>query len=141
MASAARRRARPIIAAGTVAGGGYDAPPCPASCSCLAALRPARPAVVRRRPPRCSVKGKERKLGATYVTKVTASGISCGGALDVVKAYHRCRRARGGADGRCPRVSGYRCSEKRTSSPTQYDSRATCRKGSRRVVQQYTQNT
>jgi hypothetical protein len=89
----------------------------------------------------CSVKGKERKLGATYVTKVTASGISCGGALDVVRAYHRCRRSRGGADGRCPRVSGYRCSEKRTSSPTQYDSRATCRKGGRRIVQQYTQNT
>ena len=89
----------------------------------------------------CSVKGKERKLGATYVTKVTATKISCGGALDVVKAFHRCRRSRGGADGRCPRVSGYRCSESRTSSPTQYDSRATCRKGSRRVVQQYTQNT
>ena len=89
----------------------------------------------------CSVAGKERKLGATYVTKVTAKRIRCGGALDVVKAFHRCRRERGGADGRCPRVSGYRCSESRTSSPTQYDSRATCRKGSRRVVQQYTQNT
>ena len=89
----------------------------------------------------CSVKGKERKLGATYVTAVSASGISCSGAFDVVKAFHRCRRARGGADGRCPRFNGYRCSESRTSSPTQYDSRATCRKGSRRVVQQYTQNT
>ncbi|HEX8084381.1 MAG TPA: hypothetical protein VF529_08830 [Solirubrobacteraceae bacterium] len=89
----------------------------------------------------CSVKGKERKLGATYVTSVSASGISCSGALDVVRAYHRCRHRRGGADGRCPRFNGWRCRESRVSSPTQYDSRATCRKGGRRVVQRYTQNT
>ena len=89
----------------------------------------------------CSVKGKERGLGATYVTSVRASGLSCRSALSLVKDYHACRRRRGGADGRCPRVNGYRCSESRTSSPTQYDSRATCRKGGRRVVQQYTQNT
>ena len=89
----------------------------------------------------CSVKGKERKLGATYVTSVRASGLSCRSALSLVKDYHACRRRRGGADGRCPRVNGYRCSERRTSSPTQYDSKATCRKGGRRVVQQYTQNT
>ncbi|HEX8207787.1 MAG TPA: hypothetical protein VF587_17105 [Solirubrobacteraceae bacterium] len=89
----------------------------------------------------CSVGGKERKLGATYVTKVTARGLSCRSALSLVKDYHACRRRRGGADGRCPRVNGYRCRESRTSSPTQYDSKATCRKGGRRVVQQYTQNT
>ncbi len=89
----------------------------------------------------CSVKGKERSLGATYVTSVSARGISCGGALDVGRAYHRCRKQRGGADGRCPRVSGYRCSESRVSGRGQYDSRATCRKGGRRVVQRYTQNT
>ena len=89
----------------------------------------------------CSVKGKERRLGATYVTSVRATGLSCRSALSLVKDYHACRRRRGGADGRCPRVNGYRCSEQRTTSPTQYDSRATCRKGGRRVVQQYTQNT
>ena len=89
----------------------------------------------------CSVKGKERRRGATYGTSVRASGLSCRSALSLVKDYHACRRRRGGADGRCPRVNGYRCSERRTTSPTQYDSRATCRKGSRRVVQQYTQNT
>ncbi len=89
----------------------------------------------------CSVKGKERKLGATYVTSVRASGLSCRSALSLVKDYHACRRSRGGADGRCPRVNGYRCRESRTSSPTQYDSTATCRKGGRKVVQKYTQNT
>ncbi len=88
----------------------------------------------------CSVKGKERRLGATYVTSVRASGLSCRSALSLVKDYHACRRRRGGADGRCPRVNGYRCSESRTSSPTQYDSRATCRRGGRRVSHVYTQN-
>ncbi|HEV2813302.1 MAG TPA: hypothetical protein VGW10_08630, partial [Solirubrobacteraceae bacterium] len=71
----------------------------------------------------CSVAGKERKLGATYVTSVRATRVSCRRALALVRDYHRCRRSRGGADGRCPRVNGYRCSERRTSSPTQYDSR------------------
>ncbi|HEX2084763.1 MAG TPA: hypothetical protein VHF89_03700 [Solirubrobacteraceae bacterium] len=89
----------------------------------------------------CSVKGKERRLGATYVTSVRAAGLSCRSALSLVRDYHACRRRRGGADGRCPRVGGYRCRERRTTSPTQYDSRATCRRGRRRVVQQYTQNT
>jgi hypothetical protein len=105
----------------------------------LAALLLTLPAAAHARG--CSVNGKERKLGATYVTSVSATGISCSGALDVVRAFHRCRRERGGADGRCPRFSGYRCSERRSTSPTQYDSRATCRKGGRRVVQRYTQNT
>ena len=89
----------------------------------------------------CSVSGKERDLGATYVTSVKARGISCSGALEVVKAYHGCRRERGGADGRCKRFNGWRCRERRNASPTQYDSRATCRKNGRRVVQRYTQNT
>ena len=89
----------------------------------------------------CSVSGKERELGATYVTSVKASGTSCRRALRLVKAYHRCRRENGGADGRCRRVKGYRCTERRTTSPTQYDSKATCKDGDRRVVQQYTQNT
>lgn len=89
----------------------------------------------------CSVKGKERRLGATYVTKVSTRRVGCRSALRLVKAYHGCRRRRGGADGRCPRINGFRCRERRTSSPTQYDAKATCRKGGRRVVQQYTQNT
>ena len=89
----------------------------------------------------CSVAGKERKLGATYVTKVSTSGVGCASALRFVKRYHGCRHRHGGRDGRCRRLDGYRCSEKRTTSPTQYDSRATCRKGSRRISQLYTQNT
>ena len=114
-------------------------PRVPLLAALVAALLLALPAAAHARS--CNISGKERRLGATYVTSVSATGISCSGALDVVRAYHRCRRARGGADGRCPRFNRYRCRESRTSSPTQYDSRATCRKGGRRVVQRYTQNT
>jgi hypothetical protein len=88
----------------------------------------------------CNISGKERKLGATYVTSLSASGVGCARAETVVKAYHRCRH-RHGAAGRCPRVLGYKCSEKREAIATQYDSHATCTHGSRRVVQVYTQNT
>ena len=90
---------------------------------------------------KCNISGKQRDLGATYVTSVTATGVSCSSALKVVKAFHKCRKANGPA-GRCvKRVSGYACSEKRESIPTQFDARATCKKGKRTIVQQYTQNT
>jgi hypothetical protein len=90
---------------------------------------------------KCNISGKERSLGATYVTSVTATRISCSSALKVVKAFHKCRKANGPA-GRCvKRVSGYACSEKREAIATQFDARATCKKGSRTIVQQYTQNT
>jgi len=92
---------------------------------------------------RCSVKGKERKLGATYVTSLSAVRVSCRTAERVVRAFHRCRRRNGGAKGRCrSRVMGYRCSDKRLrSAPTQFDARATCRRGKRRVTHAYTQFT
>lgn len=88
----------------------------------------------------CNISGKERKLGTTYVTTLSAKGVSCAKAITFVKAFHRCRH-RHGAAGRCPSVGGYRCSERRESIAVQYDSRATCVRGSRRIVQTYTQNT
>lgn len=65
----------------------------------------------------CNIRGKQRSLG-----------------------YHRCRHEHG-AGGRCGRLQGYRCTEKREPIPTQYDSRATCTIGHRRITQTYTQNT
>jgi hypothetical protein len=38
-------------------------------------------------------------------------------------------------------VKGYSCSERRESGRTQYDSRVTCRKGSKTVKHTYTQYT
>jgi hypothetical protein len=93
---------------------------------------------------RCSVAGKERRLGPTYVTALSTSRVSCRSGERVVRSFHRCRRAgRTGSRGRCRRsVSGYRCSERvlRRAS-TQFDSRVTCRRGSRRVTHEYTQFT
>ena len=39
----------------------------------------------------CNISGKERKLGATYVTALKVRTVTCGKAEKVVKAYHRCR--------------------------------------------------
>jgi hypothetical protein len=88
----------------------------------------------------CNIDGKQRKLGTTYVTTLKASHVSCAKAIRFVKAYHKCRHKHGAA-GKCRRLQGYKCTEKRESIPTQYDSRATCTKGQRRIVQTYTQNT
>lgn len=89
----------------------------------------------------CNIHGKERKLGTTYVTSLKTTGVSCARAERFVKSFHRCRHRRGGADGRCPHLSGYACREHREAIPTQYDSRATCTRGHRKIVQVYTQNT
>jgi hypothetical protein len=88
----------------------------------------------------CDIHGKERKLGTTYVTSLKATGVSCASAEKFVKSFHKCRHRHGKA-GRCAHLSGYRCTEQRESIPTQYDSRATCTRGHRRIVQVYTQNT
>jgi hypothetical protein len=38
-------------------------------------------------------------------------------------------------------VLGYSCSERRNTIPTEIDARVTCRRGSKRVVYTYQQNT
>lgn len=91
---------------------------------------------------RCDVSGKERRLGATYVTRLAVTGVSCGSGERVVRAFHRCRRSRGGRGSRCTRVDGWRCRERRLrAASTQYDARVGCRRGSRRVDHDYTQFT
>jgi hypothetical protein len=91
---------------------------------------------------RCDVSKDGRKLGTTYVTKLSATNVTCTKAKSVVKAFHRCRRAHGGPKGRCTsRVQGFRCTETRESIPTQFDSRATCRDGSRAIRFSYEQFT
>jgi hypothetical protein len=89
----------------------------------------------------CDISGQQQDLGASYVTSVKAKNVSCGKALKVVQAYHKCRKDNGGRDGRCGGVKGYSCSEKRESAPSQYNAKAKCTKGSKKVVQTYTQNT
>jgi hypothetical protein len=84
----------------------------------------------------CKV-GDVRGYGTTYVLGIRASGVSCRRARTLVRAFHACRP---GKSGRCPRVSGYRCSERRFNKSSQsYDSRVSCRNGDRTVKHTYTQ--
>ncbi len=85
----------------------------------------------------CSV-GNSRDYGTTYVLSISASGgPSCRSARRLVKAFHSCRP---GKSGKCSRVSGYSCSERRFNKSRQsYDARVTCRKGGRTVKHTYTQ--
>ena len=91
----------------------------------------------------CNIRGKERKLGATYVTSLKVFGTSCANGERVVRAFHRCRFANGGKDGRCrKRVLHWRCTERRLNKiSTQYDARVTCTKGSASIKHNYTQFT
>lgn len=86
----------------------------------------------------------EQHLGATYVYSLKVAHTTCARGKSVVRAFQKCRRAHGGARGRCPRttsVLGYHCTEKRGGVPTQFEGTVTCRSGTRRVVHQYSQNT
>lgn len=115
------------------------------SSSCLAAaiaalcLAPAASAATT-----CNIRGKERKLGTTYVTSLKVTGVSCATGQRVVKAFHACRHKRGAAGTCRTRVNRYSCTEKRPASlrgPVSYDGDVTCKRGSRRVVHHYQQNT
>ena len=90
---------------------------------------------------RCGIRGQQRRLGPTYVLSLSARGVGCRRAKEIVRAYHSCRFRNGGRRGRCPRVSGYRCRESRSGIPSQFDARATCRRGGKVVSHRYTQNT
>lgn len=91
----------------------------------------------------CSIRGKERKLGPTYTTRLVVSHVSCKTGQRFVTSYYRCRRASGGADGRChKRISGYKCTERRRNRiSTQFDATVTCKRGSRRITHDYEQFT
>jgi hypothetical protein len=91
---------------------------------------------------KCSLHGKDRDLGPTYVTSLSTTGVSCAKGESVVRSYYRCRVRNGGKKGRCTsRVQGFRCTETRESIPTQFDARVRCRNGEQRVDHTYTQFT
>ena len=79
--------------------------------------------------------------GDGYFTSLSVSGVSCATGRDVARAYYRCRIKKG-IRGRCTtRVLRFSCSERRESISTQFEARVTCKRGSRRVVHTYQQNT
>ncbi len=91
----------------------------------------------------CDINGKQRNLGASYVTSIQVAGVSCGQAEKVITAYHGCRQENGGAGGTCDTpVMGFRCTEgPRQSVPgVQFNATADCRKGDAEIKSSYTQN-
>ncbi len=84
-----------------------------------------------------------RYPGAGYFTgKIRATGVTCTYAKRFVLSYYRCRTNSGrNPAGRCrTRVREFRCTETRTSIPTELNGRVTCRRGSQRIVHTYQQN-
>ena len=92
---------------------------------------------------KCGLTSKQqRRLGATYVLTLRVSGTRCANGRKFVKAYHECRFRNGGRDGKCSRISGYRCEERRFNKiSSQYDARSRCKKAGREIFHIYTQNT
>jgi hypothetical protein len=91
----------------------------------------------------CNINGRQQNLGASYVTSIQVSGVSCAQAEKAVVAYHHCRLANGGAGGTCKSpVQGFTCTEgSRESVPgVQYNATVECRKGTAEIKSSYTQN-
>jgi hypothetical protein len=86
---------------------------------------------------------EQRHLGASYVTSLKVSHVSCKKGKKVTKAFHECRTAGGQAQGKCnSKVLGYSCAEHRFDAVphVQYNSRVTCTNGNKIVKSTYTQN-
>lgn len=94
----------------------------------------------------CNIDGKQKTMGASYVTSLKVQGVSCAKGEKVIRAYHQCRHANGGAAGSCgSTVLGFTCKDgKRIGVPdVQYNATAKCRKVSnadKRIKSSYTQN-
>ena len=81
-----------------------------------------------------------RSTYATYVQELKVRNTSCGKGWKVVRAFHDCRKANGGRDGRCKsRVEGYKCDEgKRTGVPgVRYEATVVCKKCTKKVTHLY----
>jgi hypothetical protein len=76
--------------------------------------------------------------GQGYFTSLQVAHVSCATGKKVTLAHYRCR-IKHGRKGHCGRVLHYRCTETRRSIPTEYTSRVTCKRGSRKVVYTYEQ--
>jgi hypothetical protein len=91
----------------------------------------------------CNINGKQRTLGASYVTTIQVSGVGCSQAQKVIVAYHGCRFKNGGPGGTCDTpVEGFTCTEgARQSVPgVQFNATVDCRKGGSEIKSDYTQN-
>lgn len=82
-----------------------------------------------------------RYPGQGYFTSLKVTSTSCATGKKVALAHYRCRIKKG-VKGRCTsRPLDFRCAESRQSIATEFNSRVTCRRGARKVVFTYQQNT
>ena len=80
---------------------------------------------------------------ASYIQDLKVRNTTCGKGWKVVKAFHECRKANGGRDGRCKsRVEGYGCDEGKRDGVkgVSYRAKVVCKKGAKKVIHQYQMN-
>ena len=88
----------------------------------------------------CNAGSVAQPNGSGYFTSLAATNISCSYGKSFRRSHWRCRTNSGSSPaGRCARVRGFRCSERRNSIPTEIDARVTCRRGSQKIVYTYSQ--
>ncbi len=74
-------------------------------------------------------------LGSSYTYSLKARNLSCEKAKKLLIKVNDCRHEHGGRDGSCPGVKGYSCKQKEgDSSPTIYQAKVKCTKGSKKFV-------
>ena len=115
-----------------------------AGCSCeRSAWRGAsrRPAS-RPPPPRPRRARRPAYPGSGYFTSLKTKHVGCKTGRKVTLAHYNCRTAHG-KKGRCKhKVLRYSCTEKRFGViATEYNARVTCKRGAKRVIYVYQQNT
>jgi hypothetical protein len=76
-----------------------------------------------------------------YFLSLRVTKISCKTGKSLMKAHYACR-VKHGIEGTCSAVRGYRCTEKRGAAiPTEFNAAVTCKRGAKRFVYSYQQNT
>jgi hypothetical protein len=79
--------------------------------------------------------------GSGYFTSLKVTKVSCSTGKKVTLAHYKCR-VKHGKTGRCvSKVLGYSCRETRRSISTEIDGTVTCKRGSKKVVYSYQQDT
>jgi len=94
----------------------------------------------------CASPARKAGLKGGYFSQLRVTSVSCSEGKKVVYGYYSCRMSRGGNKASCHgrTIRGLRCTEYRDpdlSIPTEFSARVTCRKGSKKVVHVYQQNT
>jgi len=82
--------------------------------------------------------GLPKYPGVGYFTSLKAEGLGCSSAKSQMLAHYRAR-TKFKKTGYDSTVNGYKCSERRVQSPTDYNSRVTCKDGSKTVIYTYQQ--